>query len=458
MTATEKRAEAVRLMKSRTRKNTYTNGGLRELFFGRPEGGKGWSDCSSAVRKCIERATGGTVLIGSNTNAQMKNRLTLGIVVDESSTGYPNEANLKPGDCLYFKGNLWHTLRVGHVEMYTGPNECYGHGSGTGPNRHNIRDYCRDRIAPSKRYFMAVRWIFDVGERPLKRGCKGADVTAAQKLLVKLGFNLGSYGADGDYGKATEDAAKSFQTRAGLNANGVLDVSGIAKLAAIAATGWPVPPVAPADPMETVYRVTGIIPDVSQNQGAIADFNKFCNGTDFAIFRVWRSTNTIDTEARRNMRECNQRNYPFGVYMFFKAVTEDKAREMVRNFVAAASPYKPRFYVLDVESWYPMKAVRAAIDECRKLGVPLLGIYMGEYRWRTRYKVLADLFDFLWIANYGKNDGTVSKIPKEAHDLHQYTSVGRVPGISDKTCDLNRLSGTKPLSYFTGRKYQAVAK
>ena len=60
MNATEKRAEAVRLMKSRAKLNTYTNGGDRKYFFGKPDNvpgnttQKGWSDCSSAVRKAIQ--------------------------------------------------------------------------------------------------------------------------------------------------------------------------------------------------------------------------------------------------------------------------------------------------------------------------------------------------------------------------------------------------------------------
>jgi len=213
---------------------------------------------------------------------------------------------------------------------------------------------------------------------------------------------------------------------------------------------------APADPAAMVYPVRGIIPDVSSCQGAIQNFNAFCNCTDFAIFRVIRSNGEVDTQAKRNMSECKQRGYPFGVYVFFKAFTEATARAQVRNLVETSAPYAPRFYVLDVEAWYPMAAVRAAIDEARKLGITKLGIYMGSYRWRTRYKVLAGLFDFVWLANYGRNTGYVDNIPDSPCDLHQYTSVATVPGISDKTCDRSRLTGNKPLSFFTGRQHSGV--
>ena len=159
MTAQEKREEAVRLMKSRAGRNEYTKGGKRGYFFGYPEDGEdGWSDCSSAVRKCIERAAG--IDIGGNTDKQLRN-YKRGVVVDATDGSYPDETKLLPGDCLYFKGNRNHFKDVGHVEMYAGPNECWGHGSGVGPTKKNLYDYCRRRAANGGRYFAAVRWILD---------------------------------------------------------------------------------------------------------------------------------------------------------------------------------------------------------------------------------------------------------------------------------------------------------
>lgn len=165
MTNDEKRLEAVRLMKSRAGRNAYTNSSKRKYFFGHPnEGDDGFSDCSSAVRESIRRASG--IYIGSNTDAQIRKLMSgaAGKLIDAASGGriYPDESLLKPGDCLYFKGNSNHVKNVGHVEMYTGPNECWGHGSGIGPKKHNLRDYCDYRAEnPSKRYLCAVRWIPD---------------------------------------------------------------------------------------------------------------------------------------------------------------------------------------------------------------------------------------------------------------------------------------------------------
>lgn len=297
--------------------------------------------------------------------------------------------------------------------------------------------------------------VYAYGHRIISRGASGPDVTEMQRYLLALKYAMPKYGADGDFGAETLRAVKAFQADAGLAVDGAMGAADLAKLKEIAATGWPKPEPPATD--EKVYRVTGIIPDVSSNQGKIQNFDKFCAGTDFAIFRVVRGNGRIDEQAVRNMKECKARNYPFGVYVFFKAWTETTARTFVRKLYAAASPYGPRFYVLDIESGYPKKAVLAAIDEARKLGITCLGSYMGSYRWRTRYKkMIAALVDFVWLANYGKNTGWLSNIPDNPCALHQYTSRGQVPGISDKTCDLNRLTGNLPLSYFTGRRHSGV--
>lgn len=230
MNATEKRAKAVQLMKSRLKKNTYTNGSDRQYFFGKPDNTpgnttqKGYSDCSSAVSNAIQAAAG--ILIGSNTDAQVRGRAK-GLVVDTTDGYYPDESKLLPGDCLYFKGNTAHTLDVGHVEMYTGKNECTGHGSGTGPKVHNLSNYCKGRATSKKRYFMAIRWILDddpgsPSRRMLKKGDEGADVAMLQGNLIALGYDVGKWGADGDFGTATQSAVKAYQVAKGLTPDGIV--------------------------------------------------------------------------------------------------------------------------------------------------------------------------------------------------------------------------------------------
>ena len=239
-TATEMRNKAVDLMTSRKGLNSYTQGGNRVYFFGKPDNKpgnttqKGYSDCSSAVRAAIKAATG--IDIGSNTSAQINNRNKKGIVVHTTDGYFPDESKLLPGDCLYFKGNSSHPLDVGHVEMYIGNGKCCGHGSGTGPKVRNMRDYCQSRASKTRRYFMAIRWIKDkngVPDEPgtLREGMyDNKDVQLMQKNLISLGFDLGADGADGDFGRKTAEAVKSFQENNGLAASGVADPETLAKI------------------------------------------------------------------------------------------------------------------------------------------------------------------------------------------------------------------------------------
>lgn len=229
---TEQRSLAVKYMKSRAKKNSYTQGSKRSYFFGHPDNKPGnttqagYSDCSAAVRAAIKAASG--IDIGGNTSAQVNNRNKKGLVIHTTDGYYPDESKLLPGDCLYFKGNTSHPLDVGHVEMYTGSNECYGHGSGTGPTRKNLKDYCKSRASSKKRYFMAIRWIPDDDSKDdsvteLRYGSEGENVKILQQNLIALGYDCGSYGADGDFGTATQSAVIAFQEANQLPATGIVD-------------------------------------------------------------------------------------------------------------------------------------------------------------------------------------------------------------------------------------------
>lgn len=55
----------------------------------------------------------------------------------------------------------------------------------------------------------------------LRRGDKGEYVTLLQTKLVTRGYDIGSYGVDGAFGRATEAAVKSFQTDSGLASDGI---------------------------------------------------------------------------------------------------------------------------------------------------------------------------------------------------------------------------------------------
>ena len=63
------------------------------------------------------------------------------------------------------------------------------------------------------------------GDRELRNGDVGADVKELQESLIKLGFDCGSWGADGEFGDCTELALEAFQRANGLKETGVYDAA-----------------------------------------------------------------------------------------------------------------------------------------------------------------------------------------------------------------------------------------
>lgn len=57
--------------------------------------------------------------------------------------------------------------------------------------------------------------------RTVRKGDSGEDVRILQDDLLKLGYDLGSYGADGKFGAKTQTAVKAFQKKAGLTQDGI---------------------------------------------------------------------------------------------------------------------------------------------------------------------------------------------------------------------------------------------
>lgn len=55
----------------------------------------------------------------------------------------------------------------------------------------------------------------------LKYGSNGAEVKELQEDLIELGYNLGKWGADGDYGNSTANAVRAFQKKEDLKADGI---------------------------------------------------------------------------------------------------------------------------------------------------------------------------------------------------------------------------------------------
>lgn len=71
---------------------------------------------------------------------------------------------------------------------------------------------------------------YALGERDLRKGVTGNDVKEMQTRLKEIGYDLGKYGIDGDFGSDTQEAVMKFQTDNGLEATGVYDAATHEKL------------------------------------------------------------------------------------------------------------------------------------------------------------------------------------------------------------------------------------
>jgi len=75
--------------------------------------------------------------------------------------------------------------------------------------------------------------------RMLRKGMRGDDVKDMQEKLLKLGYDLGPDGADGDFGAMTELAVRKFQMDNSLEVDGIVGPESYKKLSELAKEGKP---------------------------------------------------------------------------------------------------------------------------------------------------------------------------------------------------------------------------
>lgn len=203
-----------------------------------------------------------------------------------------------------------------------------------------------------------------------------------------------------------------------------------------------------------------MIADISVYQGNI-DWAQARKELELIILRSSIGTST-DTKYLSNAQNCD---IPFGVYHYCKAGDAAGAEKEAEYFYKAATSngLKPLFFVADIEystqtSSTTKTVCTAFANKLRTLGAKKIGLYIGQ----ERHQYAGDaknLYDFIWIPRYGKNTGSISGSTKPIYpcDLWQYTSTGRVAGISGNV-DLNILNGSKSLSWFLGTETTTVVK
>ncbi len=191
--------------------------------------------------------------------------------------------------------------------------------------------------------------------------------------------------------------------------------------------------------------------DVSDNQGVIDWGAVSAAGVEFAVLRSIRRSGKADNQFAANLAGCGAHGIPVSVYKYTYATSPAMAAEEARQVVALlqASGMTGTIVWWDVEDRETLQPLgRVLLGECIKAAQTVVqaagyqfGLYAGWYVYNERW------FDFeqfaacpLWVARYyaGYNIMQFDMAPREdkspdvGRDLWgwQYTSTGRVPGIS----------------------------
>ena len=142
MTANEKRDLLVQKALTRKGKNQYS-----QDYNKRTKIESGYGDCSGTVWYWYNKLFG--INIGANTEAQINSNIGERVSLTITN-GIPDESKMKKGDLLYFRGSdNSRTEGVGHVEMYIGNGQIFGHGSGWGGTVKTMSTYCKQRQSQS---------------------------------------------------------------------------------------------------------------------------------------------------------------------------------------------------------------------------------------------------------------------------------------------------------------------
>ena len=156
------------------------------------------SDCSSFVSVCVRAALGWNFYTGNAPTTRTLKSVLKGtgeFEILEDSKYLTSDKYLRRGDILCKAGS--HTVMV------------LDNGSAASTQVS----------APAAATTSKVDYTMEM--RKLKKGCTGEDVKALQILLIGRGYDCGKYGADGDFGAATDKAVRAFQKDKGQTVDGV---------------------------------------------------------------------------------------------------------------------------------------------------------------------------------------------------------------------------------------------
>lgn len=176
--------------------------------------------------------------------------------------------------------------------------------------------------------------------------------------------------------------------------------------------------------------------DVSKHNGKIDWAKVKAAGIEGAILRCGYGsdiTSQDDVKWKYNADECTRLGIPFGVYLYSYAKTEAESRSEAAHVLRLIKGYNLSYPVyLDLEEAgtesHAVKGAKIFCDLIEAAGYTV-GIYANQHWFTTVIKNALDKYT-KWCAKYSATK------PSVACDIWQYSSTGKVNGISGNV-DMN---------------------
>jgi len=269
----------------------------------------------------------------------------------------------------------------------------------------------------------------------IRKGSKGDSVVLWQQILLREGYSLGSWGADGDFGGMTDSATRLYQRSKGLVVDGIVGkaswISAGYVLGEYAGEGDEEAPEEES-PKGILYGI-----DVSGWQkDSVCDTAEY----DFAIVKATEGTTFTSSAYKRQMDGAIKRGKLLGVYHFASGLS---AIAEAAYFVQAFAPYRGMAIpVLDYEAGATSKGrewVRQFMNEFKRItGVmPWLYTYYSVAQSQNLKGLCDELGAGFWLAQYWlpterRGYDLLGKDPAMPCDCWQYTSEGYITGYPDR--------------------------
>lgn len=200
-----------------------------------------------------------------------------------------------------------------------------------------------------------------------------------------------------------------------------------------------------------VKEVSPVIVDFYHGD-KVTSWSKMKSQSPFVIFKGTQGTDKVSSKLKTYINACEAHKIPYWVYVYLeKGYEPAQTVFLIKTCKNLVGGYF-RGYCLDAEEKNDPDEIKKCLDMVLPYSGKAIVYTMYSQYSALRTAIIGRDIDKVawWEARYGKNDGKYDDAykPHSGVDLHQYSCFGSVDYISNE-CDVSRLTGTKPIEWFT---------